>query len=204
MKVEIYQSEVGSPRADDNLGTIYYKHRSYDLGEKVISGDVIEWLEDELGIARAYVYSNDRVRELSERYCEKYIALPLYLYDHSGVSLSTSPFSCSWDSGQVGFIRAEKSRINEWVGGKYVTKKKRERALEILESEIETFNQYLSGDVYGFRILDDEGDVIDSCGGYYGTDFEENGILDEVFDQWEGTETREQVLEIINNTEIEY
>ena len=33
-----------------------------------------------------------------------YTILPLYLYDHSGLSMNTSGFSCPWDSGQVGWI----------------------------------------------------------------------------------------------------
>ncbi len=27
----------------------------------------------------------------------------LYLYDHSGITVSTWPVSCQWDSGQAGF-----------------------------------------------------------------------------------------------------
>lgn len=35
---------------------------------------------------------------------EKVAMLPLFLYDHSGITMSTGPFHCPWDSGQVGFI----------------------------------------------------------------------------------------------------
>jgi hypothetical protein len=33
---------------------------------------------------------------------------------------------------------------------------------------VETWNQYLSGDVYGFIIEDGEGTDVDSCWGFYG------------------------------------
>ena len=29
------------------------------------------------------------------------IVQPLYLYDHGGITMNTTGFSCSWDSGQV-------------------------------------------------------------------------------------------------------
>ena len=35
---------------------------------------------------------------------DKVFYLPLYLYDHSGITMSTGSFCDSWDSGQVGFI----------------------------------------------------------------------------------------------------
>ena len=35
---------------------------------------------------------------------ENLVYLPVYLYDHSGLVLQTTPFSCPWDSGHVGII----------------------------------------------------------------------------------------------------
>ena len=35
---------------------------------------------------------------------EKYITLPLYLMDHSGLAMQTTSFNDPWDSGQVGWI----------------------------------------------------------------------------------------------------
>lgn len=32
------------------------------------------------------------------------LLMPLYLYDHSGITISTSEFCDPWDSGQIGFI----------------------------------------------------------------------------------------------------
>lgn len=67
-----------------------------------------------------------------------------------------------------------------------------------IDAEIETYDQYLSGDVYGYQLLKTTveqekcphcGEVIgeyeteeevDSCWGFYGSCLEENGILDAV------------------------
>ena len=40
----------------------------------------------------------------------------LYLYDHSGITMSTGSFCDSWDSGQVGFIYVTKEDIEKEYG----------------------------------------------------------------------------------------
>jgi hypothetical protein len=42
----------------------------------------------------------------------------LYLYDHGGITISTGPFSCPRDSGQVGFIYASHKQIRDHFGWK--------------------------------------------------------------------------------------
>ena len=53
-------------------------------------------------------------------------------------------------------------------------------AKKILEGEVETYNQYLTGDVYGFILEKPDGEHIDSCWGFYGDNIETNGILDNI------------------------
>lgn len=82
------------------------------------------------------------------------VILPLNLYDHGGISMSTSSFSCPWDSGQVGWIYATPAAIKE----NFIVKDGetpddiRERATACLESEVETYNAFLTGQVYGFEV----------------------------------------------------
>ena len=104
--------------------------------------------------------------------------LPLYLYDHSGISMNTTGFSCNWDSGRVGFIFISKKKMLEEYGGKIVTQKLKDRVTEYLKGEVETYDQYLTGDVYGYRVFKvetcDKGceheEELDSCWGFYGED----------------------------------
>ena len=42
---------------------------------------------------------------------KRHLELPLYLYDHSGLTIATTPFSCPWDSGQVGWIAVERAPL---------------------------------------------------------------------------------------------
>lgn len=96
--------------------------------------------------------------ELVERYRKTHWIFPLHAYIHSGVALSLTrdqyPFNDRWDSGQVGFVFASKK---EWRLSK--------SAFKCAEGHVETWNQYLSGDVYGYIVGDD------SCWGFYGYDY---------------------------------
>lgn len=104
--------------------------------------------------------------------------LPVYVYDHSGVCMNTTGFSCPWDSGQIGYIVALREDVKaiqpSW---KIITEKRREIILEWLRGEVETYSAYMSGEVYGFQIVElsdpddpDSGEIADSCWGYYGDD----------------------------------
>lgn len=194
--IKLSQDSFDSPREWDNIGTIAYKHRNYSLGEEEIS-DPIDWLIEKLGLSEDYAsegYCNSTLEKLEEKFFKQFIALPVYLYDHSAQSISTSPFGCKWDSGKLGYIYCSKEKALEEFGGKVVTKKTREKVLSNFQSEIETFNQYIQGEVYSFEILDEEGEHLDSCGGFYGNDWKTNGILDHVaFEEYGFTE--EEIIE---------
>lgn len=109
------------------------------------------------------------------------VILPIYMYDHSGITISTTPFSCRWDSGQIGFIYMTCEDVRERLGVKRVSPKMRDRVTNWLLSEVEEFNQYLRGDVYSFTTTNVEDDeVIDSCSGFYGSNFWTNGMYDNI------------------------
>ena len=161
--------EPMSPREWDNLGTIVAFHRRYNLGDihKYNQNDYQNWCD-----LKSDIIKNEKVG----------VILPLYLYDHSGISISTSPFQCKWDSGQIGFIFASKDTIRKEFGIKRVTKKYIEKVTSILESEIKVYDQYLTGDVYGFVLKVDDQEV-DSCWGFYGDDHNSNGMVDHIQDK---------------------
>lgn len=161
LTIKIYQSEYHeSPREWDNLGTMVCFHNRYDLGDK----------------------HNMTVEELKELVKRKdVIALPLFLYDHSGITISTSreyPFNCRWDSMQVGYIYVTKEKIREEYGT--AGEKSIERAVNYLRGEVKTYDDYLTGNVYGFVVEDEQGENIDSCSGFFGDyDNEDFGALTE-------------------------
>ncbi len=95
----------------------------------------------------------------------KFVILPLYLYDHSGITMNTTGFSCPWDSGQVGWIYADADCIKKEYGK--VTPETINKARAVMNGEVETYDYYLTGQCYGFQLF--EGDVeTDSCWGFLG------------------------------------
>ena len=46
-----------------------------------------------------------------------------------------------------------------------------EPARKCLQSEVNEFDQYLAGDVWGYVIADDDGNQIDSCWGFFGHEY---------------------------------
>ena len=172
------QVDPPNPRQDyDNLGTIAYKHSRYDLGEEQIH-EPIQWLEEKLGLQNAYIYNNERLEELESKFFDEFIALPLYLYDHSGLTMRTYPFDCRWDSGKVGYIYVSKEKVRAEYSTNRITKKLRTQILDILMYEVQLYDQYLRGDVYEFVIENEHNMHLDSCSGFFGTDWYNNGMKD--------------------------
>jgi len=69
-------------------------------------------------------------------------------------------------------VMTKKSALEYFPGMKNVTKKVRERALEVMKHEVETYDSYITGDVYYYKI---EG--LDTCYGFIGSDHEKSGLL---------------------------
>lgn len=102
---------------------------------------------------------------------EKNIILPLNLYDHSMLRMSTSSFlgraqHAEWDSGQVGWIYATPEDIEKEYGG--LNPESYEKAEALLKSEVESYDYYLSGQCYGFRLYKN-GEETDGCWGFLGS-----------------------------------
>ena len=168
-RVEFYHSE-GDSRTWDNLTKMICFHGRYGLGDKhdYSSNDYSGW--DEM---KSAIIKNENVA----------IIKPLFLYDHSGITISTSSFPCRWDSGQVGFVFISKETIKKEYNVKRISKKRLEAAEKLLDCEVETYNKDLTGDVFGFSCFDENGEMTDSCGGFYGGNFEENCMLEYICDE---------------------
>ena len=174
-----YDSNAENPREFAEYDSVIAYKSQYTLGEEIIP-EPIDWLEEKLNVPKKYEYSNARLAELEAIFFDRFIAKRIYLYDHSGLAVSTSPFSNKWDSGQVGYIYISKEKVRANYGAKKVGKKLKQLVLDSLEAEVEELNHYVSGEVFGFQILDAEGSEIDSCWGFYGDNFLENGMLDNI------------------------
>lgn len=123
----------------------------------------------------------DRLLTLADRYA--YI-LPVYAYEHGGITISTGSFSDSWDSGQCGFIAVRKADFTK----DYLSKADRrlpaadrsKKAEKYLNALIKEIDNYLTCQVYGFKIETQSGEPVDSCWGFNGSDHEKSGLLDAI------------------------
>ena len=152
------------PRNWCNLGTMICFSSRYNLG------DVHDF--DSPSEFKEFINNN------------KSIVLPLYLYDHSGITISTKPFHSRWDSGQVGYIYVTLEKAMEEL----VVKDENEaidKAVKALMGEVKQYDHYITGSVYGFdlKTLNKETGALeddDSIWGYYGMDLKQNGIFSEL------------------------
>lgn len=141
-----------NPRTEwDNLCTMVCFHRRYNLGDM------------------NHGFTPESIREYLSENKKTVFWKPLYLYDHSGITISTGPFSCSWDSGQVGYIFVERDRFLKAFGFKKMTKKAKERLEALLTGEVEDYDNFLTGEVYGYMVEEEEdGNIVESCWGFNG------------------------------------
>jgi hypothetical protein len=171
-----YDPEPMSPRDWDNGTHMVCFHTRYDLGDKhdLRSEDHAGWAELVAAIRETY----DVVGPI----------LPLWLYDHGGITMRVggaddngNPFmdAGGWDSGIVGFIFMDRA-------GQEMCGTPDDHIETCLKGDVETYDRYLTGQVYGHvikgpkltrTVLDDSGHVlrtftereeVDACWSYYG------------------------------------
>lgn len=117
--------------------------------------------------------------------------LPLWLYDHSGITMScgdrTYPFNDRWDSGCVGFAVITRKKYlerNPDAGDDWT-----EKAIAAIQEEIRIYDAYISGEMYQYelRSTDSRDDNVftrwcdEECGaGYVGSDILTNNMVDNI------------------------
>jgi hypothetical protein len=151
-----------NPREDDNLTKMVCFHKRHTLGDEhdFKFDDFDSWDEMEKHITRME---------------DPIVIKPLYLYDHGGVTIRTRPFGDTWDSGQVGFVYVRKEDVRNNFFIKRCGQRITERVDVLLDGEVEVYDKYLTGEVYGYEILkvvvDEDGDEhekgLERCGGYF-------------------------------------
>ena len=162
-KIDITRDEnAWNPREDDNLTTMVCFHKRYSLGDTHnVSSDTYEsWEEMEEAIRAEYPV----------------VAIkPLFMYEHSGITIATSPFSCRFDSGRLGFVMITTHGLMKMCGHTDFTEAELDK---MLEDEVKQYDSYLRGDVYEYSIYEvqkcnlghEHEELLDSCGGYYDED----------------------------------
>lgn len=147
----IIEQDDENPRDYETLGRLFLQHRRYSFPEEITREDLVSTLEND---------------------APGMVVLPVYGYDHSGFSLSTKIepywFHYNWDGGQLGYIVALPSEIKKHYGCEDASDPEiQKQVIAALTAEVAHYNAYLNGSVFSYYIYDDNGDLVDSCGGYY-------------------------------------
>ena len=106
------------------------------------------------------------------------ILKPISVYSHSGdsiyIGLPADHFDGRWDCSLLGFGIDDSETIkNEFNGDTEVAER-------VFDGEIKTLSEYVAGEVYGYKLFNEEDEEIDSCWGFYGDNPAENGMEDYV------------------------
>lgn len=154
----VVDPEPDDPREWGNVGTLWLFHKRLDLGDKrskydPTPQDFASWEEFDQHL-----------------YAEKdaAVVLPVYIYQHGGVTISTEPFNDRFDSGRAGMIWVSKtSALHEW-NAEELTDEIKAKLIERLTAEVAVYDDYLTGAVYG-AIVYENGEETDSLWCIYET-----------------------------------
>lgn len=146
-----FDGSHANPRENCNLGKFYGEHRRYASPDDLDGDEVRRTIKS--GAA---------------------IWLPVWMYDHSGTAYAaaeSNPFHCPWDSGQFGVVYVTREDVRKEYGVKRISPQLKARVLDVLKAEVDEYGKWANGEVYGFRVLDEDGEEEDSCWGHIGLEW---------------------------------
>lgn len=155
-----YDNDCPSPRSDDNLGyfiTIERNYRSPDGNTSQIYNIVKETGEEADNQEEHIKLITERIN--AEKIEKVLRVFPITLYEHTGVSYFLGNRS-GFDYSRCGFYIVT-DKTAELLG---TSQKDFEK---VIRQELEMYNQWISGEVYRFILFNNEGEEVDSGGGFY-------------------------------------
>jgi len=155
---------------DDSLFLVHYHHRSFYVKSELFTEDELRsFLNGSTKKEYKQHYDNWK-SEYKSLIFHKYHIIPVSAYIHSGVTLSLAKSfaldSGGFDTSHCGFVFAAKSEFK-------TAKKARAAAAGL----ISTWNNYLSGEIYGYIAENKDGECVGSCWGFYGDEGKADAIL---------------------------
>lgn len=178
-----YDTSLESPRMDSNLGYFITKDRNYHSPDKEPH---MEAVVAEMGdIANSQEEHMELITKTLNDEGEKVLAIyPVVKYEHSGVCYKLGTVH-NFDYSNNGFyIITEKSQKETGVDRKDFEK--------VIREELDVYNKYVNGEVYRFVLYDENGEIEDSCGGFY--DIED--IKEHLPEDWKDEEMSNYFVEL--------
>ena len=122
---------------------------------------------EDFGNCKDYATPDD-FRNFLGQYPGEVFVWPLYMYDHSGITISLSPFSCTFDSSQVGWVWVPMKDAKNEGHGNIPLEELKAKIYRVVESEVKMMDAFVSRECYGFELFDENEESVDSRFGYYG------------------------------------
>lgn len=126
------------------------------------------WHNREFYVAPPGVKGHFDPQAVIDQYKGTHWIFPLDAYIHSGVSLALA--------GEGGHWPDQQWDVSRNLGAIFCAKKEwrmRKKAEKYARAVVEEWNQYLSGDVWGYIVEDQDGETLESVWGFYGSEYAE-------------------------------
>ena len=167
-------NDAQSPREWDNLSTMVFWHRNYSIGDinPNRENDPESWLRSWL-VENGHLTEEGAERMTFEKLWNKFnsvaVVVSVYAYEHGGITISSRAYSCTFDSGQLGFAFVSYAKLREEYSRRNITHAFAEKIRGYIDGEIKTLDAYLTGDVWGY-VVERDGEQVDSCWGIFDYD----------------------------------
>lgn len=150
----VYDDMPENPREwGDSLGTMVVNYRDYNLGDRRFESNEAEAMHRGWDFFVRYMRLTKGAKNI----------LPLSVYDHSQIHMYVGrPYTDSyrgWDSSFVGAIFTTQEDIDK-MGTPA------DQVDKVLRAEVEEYDQWGRGEVYGYITYKDD-ESVDSCFGFY-------------------------------------
>ena len=163
-----YDESSESPREWGNLGYFITIDRNYNSPDD--NNDFMEIIKETGDEANSQAEHMKMIKkEIRSRLDEEVLAIyPVVKYEHGGVVYKLGTIH-GFDYSNNGFYIVTDKTVKEY--GTDNTNKntaKQAKVFErIIKGELDIYNHYINGEVYGFTLYDEQGEVSDSCWGFY-------------------------------------
>ncbi len=166
----LYDDCTESPREWSNVTKMLLFHKKYCFpNESQFSTD-------------NYSSWEELKKAITKKWKPAYIA-PVFMLDHSGLVFNIESFggyNGRFDSGQIGFIVIRKREAKPY--------KNKTELEKIARNELNTYNCYINGEVFGYELREND-EYIDGCSGFYDCsdmiDYVPDEFTDDINHIWE-------------------
>jgi len=119
-----------------------------------VSSDKFDYYDNDLANALDKYEDLESIMKYVKRETKALAIQPVFLYDHSGLSLDTYR-RCRWDSGQIGFCVVTSKTLKHWsIASRRKYLKENGSYDKLITEELETYSKWLNGECYWYEVFE--------------------------------------------------